>query len=284
MGSYISAAILLKMESLRENVPKSEQQVIDTILASPQSVIQYSISELAARSGVSDPTVMRTCRKLGLNGYQELKLTLARELVNPLQLINENITADDDVEAVVRKIVGGIVNTLESTLQTLKFEDVSRAYECISKAGQIVIIGFGNSRAVASDLHHKLIRVGKKACAYSDPYLAAIAITGLSEDDVVFFVSHSGSSRDVIELANQAKKQRIPIISISGLGISPLSKLSTIDLHTSSTENNYRITGLNSRIAQLAIIDSLHAMLSLDIGSDSESYLAPEKAIEKFNI
>lgn len=281
MAKQTSSPTLIKMHSLRSTMTRSEQHVVDTILAEPSMVIHSSIADIASRSMVSEPTVIRACRTLGLSGYQDLKLTLARELVEPIQFINEDISRDDDVKTVVTKTVQSIIQTLESTLRTVDMDDIGRALELINKAERIAVIGFGNSRAIAQDLQHKLMRVGKAATAYDDPYLAAIALTGLKGDDILFCISHSGSSRNVVELAEQARDKKIGIVSITNLGVSPLSKISTVALHTSSTESNYRIIGLNSRIAQLSIIDSLHALLSLRY--NEYGLLSAENAVKKFN-
>ena len=74
---------------------KSEQQVIDYISKNPEQVIYLSVAGLAENSGVSDATVIRACRSIGLNGYQELKVTLAQDIVSPLQSIHEEIGPED---------------------------------------------------------------------------------------------------------------------------------------------------------------------------------------------
>lgn len=281
MDQSVNSPTLIKMASLRNSMTKSEQQVVDTILEEPSIIIHSSVSDLAYKSNVSEPTVIRACRSLGMSGYHDLKITLTKELIKPIQLINEDITGEDTVADVVTKTINSVIRTLESTLQTVSMEDIARALDIIDKADRIAIIGFGNSHAIAEDLQHKLMRVGKAATAYGDPYLAAIAITSLKKDDILFCISHSGSSRNVVELAQQAKDNNISIISISNIGVTPLSKISTVTLHTSSAESNYRIIGLNSRFAQLSIIDSLHALLSMR--NSQNAMLYPEDAVKKFN-
>ena len=283
MNQYESAAIVAKMLAMRETMSKSEQRVIDTITAEPHDVIHLSVSELAHRSQVSDPTVIRTCRKLGLEGYQDLKLTLARELVNPLQLINEDICDNDDTQTVVSKTFRSIIKTMDFTLQTLNIPDLEKVLDYIVNAKRIAVVGFGNSHSVASDLQHKLMRVGYPATYYGDPYLAAIAITYFKPGDVLFCISHSGSSSEVIELAQMAKEKGAAVLCVTKSGISPLSKIATVSLFTSSSESNYRIIGLNSRFAQLAIIDSIHALLNLRSKGEGEELLMPEDSVKHFN-
>ncbi len=278
MDQTTTPAIIMKMQSMKGLFTKSEQRVIDAIVENPQEVIYASVAELAERSRVSDPTVIRTCKKLGLSGYQDLKITLAKDLVNPLQSINEDVSASDDSRAVTYKVFQSTIRALQYTHDTMYIPDVDAAVQRILAARKIIIVGMGNSRAIASDLEHKLMRLGKDAHAFSDPHMATMAISFLTGEDLLFCVSHSGSSREIVDLALQASKQGVSIICLTNIGISPLSKISDIVLHTASSETHYRIIGLNSRIAQLAIIDTLYALLALQL--DSSGSLNVERAMQ----
>lgn len=271
-------AIILKMQSMMDAFTKSEQRIIHTIIQNPQDVIYSSVAELAERSKTSDPTVIRACKKLGLNGYQDLKITLAKDLVNPLQAINEDISPDDDHKAVTDKVFQSTIRALQFTHNALNSAQVDASVKAILAAENIIIVGMGNSRAIASDLEHKLMRLGKHAQAFSDPHMATLAISFLTEKDLLFCISHSGSSREIVDLAAQAANAGVTIICLTNIGVSPLSKISDIVLHTVSNETHYRIIGLNSRIAQLAIIDTLYTLLALQI-DDSRS-LKVEQAMQ----
>jgi len=278
MENTATPAIIVKMQNMRDLFTKSEQRVIDAIAENPQEVIYASVAQLAQRSRVSDPTVIRTCRKLGLGGYQDLKITLAKDLVNPLQSIGEDVSASDDSRTVADKVFQGTVRALQFTRDTLNIQDVDAAVQRILAARRIVIVGMGNSRAIACDLEHKLLRLGKDAHAFSDPHMATVAISFLTEEDLLFCISHSGSSREIVDLAQQASGQRVSILCLTNIGISPLSKISDIVLHTASSETHYRIIGLNSRIAQLAVIDTLYTLLALQ--TDSGSSMNVERAMQ----
>ena len=270
MDQNTAPATILKIQTMRGSFSRAEQRVADTIIAKPQEVIYASFAELAERSKVSDPTVVRTCKKLGFNGYQDLKITLARELVNPLQAIHEEITVDDDISTVIGKVFQSTINTLNFTRDTLKAEDISHTAQAIQNARKVLIVGMGNSHAISLDLQHKLMRLGISAQAFSDPHMATIALSYMDQRDLLFCISHSGSSREVVDLAIQAKQNGVMIISLSNIGISPLSRISDIALHTASNETKYRIFGQNSRIAQLAVIDALYTLIVLHCDQSSE--------------
>ncbi len=88
--------------------------------------------------------------------------------------------------------------------------------------------------------------------------MQAIAVSHMTKDDVVIGISHSGSSTDIIDVLKIARANGTPTISITNKGKSPITKHSDIVLYTSSNETKHRILGLNSLVAQLAIINTIY--------------------------
>ena len=62
------------------SLTSAEEKVVAWILDNPAKPLDFSIGELAAASGVSEATVVRTCQRLGFKGYPELKLAIAADL------------------------------------------------------------------------------------------------------------------------------------------------------------------------------------------------------------
>lgn len=125
MDKKQTPAMLLKIKSMRENLSKAELLVCDYIIEHPEEVIYLSVSELAAKSGVSDATVIRASQKIGSSSYQDLKISLAQDIVTPLQSVNEEIEAGDPTNVVVEKVFQGILHTLNTLTG-------SRTAECSS--------------------------------------------------------------------------------------------------------------------------------------------------------
>ena len=70
------------------------------------------------------------------------------------------------------------------------------------------------------------------------------------------------------------------IISLTNIGSSPLSKIADISLFTVSNETKYRIVALSSRIAQLAIIDSLYTIIACRYPEITKKFNQIEKALD----
>ena len=255
-------ALLLKMKALYTKLSKSERLAADYILARPEEVIYLSVAGLAEASGVSEATVVRACRRIGLAGYQDLKVTLAQDMVTPLQGIHEEIREGDDAATIITKVFQGTLHALTFTHDTLKPQNIEQAADAILRAKNVIIMGLGNSHAVAVDLQHKLLRVGIRAAAHTDSHMQAIAAAYTTPEDVIFSISHSGSSRDIVDNTQTAKNNGSLTISLTNIGPSPLSKLADLQLYTASRETQYRIVSMSSRIAQMAIIDSIYTIIA----------------------
>ena len=74
--------LLKSISEARINLRKSEQKVADYVLEHPNDVIHMRIVDLAAEANVSEPTVVRFCRALNYDGFQDFKLTLAQGLAS----------------------------------------------------------------------------------------------------------------------------------------------------------------------------------------------------------
>lgn len=256
-------ALVLKMQELFPSLSRSEKQVISYIIAHPEEVVYLSVSGLAEKSGVSDATVIRACRRIGMAGYQDLKVTLAQDIVTPLQNIHEEVSEDDSHAVIMEKVFQSTFHTLRYTHDTIKVEDITRASQLICDSSHVAIIGLGNSNSVAVDAMHKLMRLGIDAYAYTDSHMQMIRSSYLGKHDVLFAISHSGSSRDIVDAAREAKKNGASVISLTNIGRSPLGDISDVQLTTASKESIYRIVAIASRVAQMAIIDTIYTIIAM---------------------
>lgn len=272
------AALLLRIEHSLPNLSKSERKVAAYIQKNPREIIDLSVAALADASGVSDPTVVRAYKKLGFCGYEDLKLTLAQATVSPDEIIHEEIDAADSIQAVRDKVFQSALFALQFTRDMLDPQTLEAAAGLLMQARKIVIFGLGGSAPVAMDLHHKLLRLGLDTTVYTDPHVQVIACNYLDERDVVFAISHSGSSRCVVDSTQIAKNRGVKVITLTSAGKNPLSKLADISLHTNSKETKYRVVSIASRVAALTIADTIYTFIAMR--TDGAKSLQIEKSME----
>jgi len=261
------------------NMGKAEKKIADLLLKQPKSILPLSIVDFAEVCGVGEATVVRFSRRLGLDGYQQLKISIAQE-EDPTP-VNENITESDSAADVFSKVCNDVYNSLEKTKLTVKDDALEDFCKFVMSAKDIYVFGLGNSAPVALDATHKFLRLGIRAQAYTDNHMQAIVASHISEGDLALAISHSGSSRDIIETMRLAKENGAKTVAITNNGKSPIDKYCDIMLHTISDETNYRILGLSSRISQLAIIDAVYSYLVCHLPSAKESIKKTETALQQ---
>lgn len=258
-----SISPLVKISTMYHSLRTSEQKIADYINSHPEEVIYLSISALAEKCEVSEASVIRLCKVLGYVGYQELKISMARSLIEPVKYIHEELEEDDDVTKIMHKVMVADMKAIEDTLKVLDSTEVEKAIDAIAKARKIDVYGLGGSGAVAFDAQHKFFRHGIPCISYDDPHMQIMSASMLGKDDVVIGISHSGSTRDIVDSLKIASEAGATTVCITSSQKSPVTKVSAIKLFVSARELSYRPEPMASRIAQLAVIDVLAVGVAL---------------------
>ena len=255
--------INLRIKSMYPNMGAAEKKVADWIVKNPGAVTDKSIVELSDLTGASEATIARFSRRLGYGGFQEMKISVAKDTSDEGRIIHEKVQKSDTCQEIFGKVVSGIDETLMHTRKILDSERLQRAAEVIHDARKLLVLGLGASASVAMDAAHKFLREGIDCTYSSDNHMQVILASHLSEKDAVLAISHSGASRDIIEALEVAKSCGATTISISNYGKNPIEKFSDISLFTASDETQFRNLALSSRIAQLSIIDTMYLYIAM---------------------
>lgn len=255
--SHPAIGSLTRLRELRPRLAAAEHRLATYILRHPRIVLDSSITLVAHRARVSEATVVRLCRRIGCRGYQDLRIRLAGDLVQPPRQIYGEIEPTDDPSAIKRKVFGLSVRALEETLDVLDDRDLERAVDAMVGARRLDFYGVGASGIVALDAQQKFLRIGLDAQAFVDPHLQAASAALLRKGDVAMGISESGSTRDTVHALGVARAAGATTVAITRYGPSPIGKVADIRLHTLSRESGIRGGALASRIAQLALVDTL---------------------------
>jgi len=260
------AGCLIRIKSAMDGFKPSERMIAEFVLKNPERVVQMSISELARDVEVGESTVMRFCRAIDYKGYQEFKLRLAQDLVEPVEYIHEKIKFTDSIAQLAQKTFQTNRSAVENTQKSLDPEMIEVAANALAAARRIDIYGAGYSFFTALDAKMKFTRLGLLADAYGDAHLQAMAAATLTRRDVAIGVSHSGSTKDVTDALGLARKSGATTIAVTNFSPSPLTKVSDVVLLTASPESPLGGEVLTSRIAQLCVIDVLSVAVAVALG------------------
>jgi DNA-binding MurR/RpiR family transcriptional regulator len=262
----LAAGCLIRIKSAMESFKPAEREVAEFVLENPEQVMQMSISEASQNTGVGESTIIRFCRALGYKGYQDFKLRLAQDLVEPVHYIHENVNFDDNARDLAKKVFQTNLKAVEDTMKVLDPEMIEVAATFLAGARRIDIYGVGYSSFTAHDAKLKLARLGLMVDAFGDSHLQAMAAVSLKKGDVAIGISHSGSTKDVVDALTYAHKAGATTISITNFCPSPITKVTDIVLMTAAPESAFGGEVLTSRIAQLCVIDVLSAAVAITLG------------------
>lgn len=257
------SGILDRIAALRPNLPPTAGRISDFITANASDVVHMSVTEVAERSGSSEGSVISLCQQLGARGFQQVKIAIARDLVQPVQFIHEDLEPNDDLGTVVDKIFRSDLQALHDTQKALDLGQLSRAVAAIRKANRVEVFGIGSAATIAEDANYRLLRIGINSRATVDSHVQAITAALSSPDVAVLTISHSGSTIETLTATRLAKEAGATTIVVTNFGKSPILSHADIVLNTLARETQFRTEAMTSRIAQLAIIDALIAALAL---------------------
>jgi RpiR family carbohydrate utilization transcriptional regulator len=256
------ADILSTIRSSMAKLRNSEKKVAECVLQNPDAAMRSTITDLAEMAAVSEPTVIRFCRKLGLSGYMELRLSLANALPTSKYIV-ENVSAEDHFPDIFNKLFNSAKDAFNNTMNNLDLKTLELAANTLADADRIEFYGLGGSGVVAMDAHHKFFRIGVPCIAYDDPHMQVMSAALLTEKDAVVAISHTGSTKDILESVKVAKRAGAAVIGITGSKKTPLAKYCDYAISVNSQEVALRLAPMTSRLVQLAIIDVLFVSIAM---------------------
>jgi RpiR family transcriptional regulator, carbohydrate utilization regulator len=257
--------ILTRLEALRSTLPPAAARIAGYIVDHAHAVIQMSVTEVAEAADASEGSVINLCQSIGVRGFQQLKLAVACDLVEPVQLIHEDLERKDSTQTVTEKIFASNIQALRDTLSVVDHAAMDRAVRAIIGAKRVEVYGIGSAAPVAEDANYRLLRVGIASSVVVDSHVQAISASLTGPRVTTITVSHSGSTHETLAATQLAKQAGATTICITNYGKSPLLAYADIVLTTMARETRFRTEAMTSRIAELAIVDALVASVSLSI-------------------
>ncbi|MCM8901782.1 MurR/RpiR family transcriptional regulator [Caldicoprobacter algeriensis] len=250
---------LAYIKSLYPSLFEVEKKIADFILAHPDTIIYMTVEQVAKSIGVAKSSIIRFCQKIGFNGFTQLKINIAKNIQKYEEPIPSDIEMGDDPLTVTKKIFTYSSQALKDTLEVLDAKELSRAVDAIATAKRLEFYGIGTSAPIALDAYYRFMRIGYPAYVATDPFISSVSASMLDSKCVAIGISHSGRTADIINALKIAKNKGATTICITGFAGSPITQIADIHLITSTGETRFRKEATASRIAQIALLDSLHA-------------------------
>lgn len=251
-----SPNLIRRITESQSSLRKSEAKVASYVLENLDEVIEMRVVDLASKSSVSEPTVIRFCRAIGFDGFQSFKLQLAQQLGLGSVFTQFAVEDSDTVADLLNKVFDTTVGSLITVRDEINSAVLEQAIDTISDARRVEFYGFGASGSVAADAQHKFFRLQLSSAAYTDPHIQRMSAISLGSEDVVVAISQSGETQALLESVELAREAGANVIGLAPQNTS-LSRICNLAIYVNMEEDLESFTPVSSRIAHLVVIDVL---------------------------
>jgi len=252
------ADIITRLQLMSQDGTKSDRRLAGLVLSDLDFASKAAISEIAARVGVSEPTVTRFCRNLGCEGLRDFKFYLAQAIAIGGQYLSpEPLSRDAREQRIASAITEAAIAAIQRASENLDMSVLMEVAARIAGSGNVLCIGSGGiSSMMATEMQNRLFRLGLPALAQVDGQLQRMYAAVATPETTLVAFSVSGYARSVIEAVEVAQQYGATTVAVTAPD-SALAKVAdtVILLQPFEDGNIYKPT--SSRYALLAIVDMI---------------------------
>ena len=268
--------MLSRIERALPTLSRAEMRVGEWLLAHPRQAADATLADVSKNCGSSEPTVIRFCRRVGLDGFRDLTLRLTEALSRPTSYVHRDVSPNDSTADAVVKVMDASIQSLLDMRSQLSSMPIDSTVMAMSEARQIAFAGLGASGHVARDACHKFFRLGIPCTSICDtPTILQFAAIAESRD-VLVLLSHTGRWPEFAQAAKLASDRGATIIAITD-PTSDLAQEASLLFACELIEDTSLYTPMSSRLAQLALLDAVYVALALARGESATDTLCRSK-------
>ncbi|MCI9312619.1 MAG: MurR/RpiR family transcriptional regulator [Erysipelotrichaceae bacterium] len=250
---------LAKLHTVSNSLTRSELQIADYIKNHIQEMKTVTSQELAEALGIGQSTIIRFSKKLGYASFREFLADLAAEQAH--EIVEAGLEVEEDSEATIKKIVLQSQDIAAITAQCNEAKVIARAAELLKEAKYTILFGIGSSNLFAEYLANQLTKMGLPCLTSNSSHTIYSLIDNADAGSVVFLISESGETREVLKAAKLAKQKGLVLLAMTRRIRNSLYEYADIILKTVSFETKTRLNVTTMRCSQLFLIDALYLLI-----------------------
>jgi RpiR family carbohydrate utilization transcriptional regulator len=266
-GASAAIDLVSRIERVEAELSPAERRVAEVVRQDFRAATRLTIAELAARAGVSQPTVTRFCRSVGSSSFNDFKIQLATTMTVAAVYLTSDRVFGDDVGQLAQAVMMHAANAVREGLDQLDTAAVAAAIERLAASRRIDIYGQGGgSAAVVEDAKLRLFRFGIPVSAFVDGHQQRMSAATLRPGDAVFAISNSGRSKPVVDAVEIARSFGATTIALTRPG-TPLAAKAEIVIAVTIPEADDILRPTPSRYAHMAIVDTIATGVAARLGT-----------------
>lgn len=258
---------LEKRIELCDSMTPLESEIASYILNNKNVVTKLKIQELADILFISKSAIHRFVKKIGFNGFNDLKVSIAKENADLLEnnsYINVNypFQAKDNPRQIAFKLLELYEKAIKDTFEYVDLDQIKAVSQLIDSADVIDVYTHAHNSNIAENFQDKMLTIGRSVNCPSSFYNQRLTVLDSDQKHVAIILSYSGKATFILPIVKKLYEKGVKVIQIGKAGSNYYSQYVTYHLSISDSENNRdRMSQFSSHIAMQYIMDVLYGCI-----------------------
>ena len=270
---------LEKRIELCDSMTPLESEIASYILNNKDAVTKLKIQELADILFISKSAIHRFVKKIGFNGFNDLKVSIAKENADLLEnnsYINVNypFQAKDNPRQIAFKLLELYEKAIKDTFEYVDLDQIKAVSQLIDSADVIDVYTHAHNSNIAENFQDKMLTIGKSVNCPSSFYNQRLTVLASDQKHVAIILSYSGKATFILPIVKKLYEKGVKVIQIGKAGSNYYSQYVTYHLSISDSENNRdRMSQFSSHIAMQHIMDVLYGCIYNEKRKQNTKYI-----------
>lgn len=258
---------LEKRIELCDSMTPLESEIASYILNNKDAITKLKIQELADILFISKSAIHRFVKKIGFNGFNDLKVSIAKENADLLEnnsYINVNypFQAKDNPRQIAFKLLELYEKAIKDTFEYVDLDQIKAVSKLIDSADVIDVYTHAHNSNIAENFQDKMLTIGKSVNCPGSFYNQRLTVLASDQKHVAIILSYSGKATFILPIVKKLYEKGVKVIQIGKAGSNYYSQYVTYHLSISDSENNRdRMSQFSSHIAMQYIMDVLYGCI-----------------------
>lgn len=250
-----------------DSMTSLESEIASYILNNKNVVTKLKIQELADILFISKSAIHRFVKKIGFNGFNDLKVSIAKENADLLEnnsYINVNypFQAKDNPRQIAFKLLELYEKAIKDTFEYVDLDQIKAVSQLIDSADVIDVYTHAHNSNIAENFQDKMLTIGRSVNCPSSFYNQRLTVLASDQKHVAIILSYSGKATFILPIVKKLYEKGVKVIQIGKAGSNYYSQYVTYHLSISDSENNRdRMSQFSSHIAMQYIMDVLYGCI-----------------------
>lgn len=244
--------VLNRLTENYDQLTDLEKKIIEYIVANPKDILYLTANELAQKLYVSKTSIINLSKKLGFDGYSELRY-----------FVKHHIESEEKAKLIpsFNDILMNIYEEVSKTLSLQKEENIKEIIDVIRNSRAVYIIARGASMPLADLFCSRLALLKIKSIFISDLNLIDVISENLSKGETLILMSLSGETQKIKTVAKKARALGIDVIALTSFSNNSLQKIANYKMFCFADNTETKYNDLVSRVGLHVLIQILISYL-----------------------